>query len=176
MKSWIVLLAAAVLAIPIAIPVAAQNRGATRPKVDRPDGPVWQVIRKNCTQCHGSTTAPTFAIPAANFSIVTTPATHIPTTASCEVCHVGAGSSITTTPVGNGVFMLWSEDPRDWAPQNHSCDPNTAPRGLDLIALADIRRGEELTLDYATLRNPDAAPFACRCGAKNCRGTIRGSS
>ena len=34
-------------------PAPAQNRGATRPKVDRPDGPVWQVIRKNCTQCHG---------------------------------------------------------------------------------------------------------------------------
>ncbi len=34
-------------------PLIAQGRGATRPKVDRPDGPVWQVIRKNCTQCHG---------------------------------------------------------------------------------------------------------------------------
>src|SRR5215470_16641795 len=54
MKALLVLLAAAVLAIPIATPVAAQiGRGATRPKVDRPDGPVWQVIRKNCTQCHG---------------------------------------------------------------------------------------------------------------------------
>src|SRR5215510_5341968 len=37
----------------LAAPMAAQNRGAARPKVDRPDGPVWQVIRKNCTQCHG---------------------------------------------------------------------------------------------------------------------------
>src|SRR2546426_3814898 len=37
----------------LAAPVAAQNRAATRPKVDRPDGPVWQVIRKNCIQCHG---------------------------------------------------------------------------------------------------------------------------
>jgi len=36
-----------------AAPAAAQNRAATRPKVERPDGPVWQVIRKNCTQCHG---------------------------------------------------------------------------------------------------------------------------
>jgi mono/diheme cytochrome c family protein len=37
-----------------AVPLPAQiGRGATRPKVDRPDGPVWQVIRKNCTQCHG---------------------------------------------------------------------------------------------------------------------------
>ena len=40
-------------AAPMAAPLAAQNRGATRPKVERPDGPVWQVIRKNCTQCHG---------------------------------------------------------------------------------------------------------------------------
>src|SRR5262245_30079927 len=37
----------------MAAPVAAQNRGPARPKVERPDGPVWQVIRKNCTQCHG---------------------------------------------------------------------------------------------------------------------------
>jgi len=43
----------AALTASMAVPVAAQNRGATRPKVDRPDGPVWQVIRKNCTQCHG---------------------------------------------------------------------------------------------------------------------------
>jgi len=51
---WSVLLVAlAALAASIATPVAAQNRGPARPKVDRPDGPVWQVIRKNCTQCHG---------------------------------------------------------------------------------------------------------------------------
>jgi mono/diheme cytochrome c family protein len=41
------------LAVLLAVPAAAQNRAPTRPKVDRPDGPVWQVIRKNCTQCHG---------------------------------------------------------------------------------------------------------------------------
>ena len=57
----------------------------------------------NCAQCHGPTTAPTFAIPAANFSIVTEPANHVPTTAACESCHVGAGSSIAATPVPNGA-------------------------------------------------------------------------
>jgi mono/diheme cytochrome c family protein len=41
------------LAAFMTMPAAAQNRGPARPKVDRPDGPVWQVIRKNCTQCHG---------------------------------------------------------------------------------------------------------------------------
>jgi mono/diheme cytochrome c family protein len=50
----IVFAALAALAASMAAPVAAQiNRGVTRPKVERPDGPVWQVIRKNCTQCHG---------------------------------------------------------------------------------------------------------------------------
>src|SRR5690242_12040557 len=29
------------------------GRRPTRPQVTRPDGPVWQVIRKNCTSCHG---------------------------------------------------------------------------------------------------------------------------
>ena len=51
MKSILVVMAA--LAAFVAAPMAGQNRGAARPKVDRPDGPVWQVIRKNCTQCHG---------------------------------------------------------------------------------------------------------------------------
>ena len=56
----------------------------------------------NCAQCHG-TAAPSFAIPAANFAIVGLPSNHIPTSASCEVCHVGAGSSVTSLPVGNGA-------------------------------------------------------------------------
>jgi len=29
------------------------GRRPARPQVIRPDGPVWQVIRKNCTSCHG---------------------------------------------------------------------------------------------------------------------------
>jgi D-alanine-D-alanine ligase len=76
------------------------------------------------------------------------------------------------TAVGNGIFMLWDEDPREWAPQNHSCNPNTALRGLNVVATRDIRCGEELTIDYAKFANPDAASFVCRCGAENCRGGI----
>ncbi len=78
--------------------------------------------------------------------------------------------------VGNGVFTLWDEDPREWAPQNHSCEPNTAYSGLNVIALRDIWTGEELTIDYGTFANPEAPPFRCACGAENCRGTIRGVS
>ena len=37
-----------------AVPLMAQIGGrAARPKVQRPDGPVWLVIRNNCTACHG---------------------------------------------------------------------------------------------------------------------------
>src|SRR5262249_24933753 len=48
----VVLLTTAALTVSIATPLAAQ-RGATRPRVLMPDGPVRQIIRKNCTACHG---------------------------------------------------------------------------------------------------------------------------
>jgi hypothetical protein len=48
------LLVPALLAIALAPPVSAQiGRRPARPQVTRPDGPVWQVIRANCTACHG---------------------------------------------------------------------------------------------------------------------------
>jgi cytochrome c5 len=51
---WRWIIVAAALAVPLATPVAAQiGRRPARPQVTRPDGPVWQVIRKNCTMCHG---------------------------------------------------------------------------------------------------------------------------
>jgi SET domain-containing protein len=57
---------------------------------------------------------------------------------------------------------------------NHSCAPNLSPlkrRGrLWLVSKRRIAAGEELTLDYAV--HPDAVHVKCRCGAKNCRGTI----
>jgi SET domain-containing protein len=58
---------------------------------------------------------------------------------------------------------------------NHSCDPNctveTTARTIWIVAMRDIREGEELTYDYAYeaenyLHNP------CNCGAKNCCGYI----
>jgi cytochrome c5 len=43
-----------VLAALLALPLCAQiGRRPARPQVTRPDGPVWQVIRKSCTACHG---------------------------------------------------------------------------------------------------------------------------
>jgi D-alanine-D-alanine ligase len=78
-------------------------------------------------------------------------------------------------PVGKDVFILWDDRPEDWAPQNHSCEPNTGYRGLNVVALRPIETGEELTLDYATFMPATMRPFECRCGSARCRGTITGA-
>ena len=75
-------------------------------------------------------------------------------------------------PVGKDVYVLWDENPVNWAPQNHSCAPNTAYDGLNVIATRDIGQGEELTVDYALFIDESMEPFACQCGSENCRELI----
>ncbi|MCR6720229.1 MAG: SET domain-containing protein-lysine N-methyltransferase [Chitinophagaceae bacterium] len=76
--------------------------------------------------------------------------------------------------ISNEVFVLWDENPSEWSPQNHSCDANTGLDGLNVITLRPIRKGEELTLDYAQFLDTSMEPFECRCGAESCRGLING--
>ena len=78
-------------------------------------------------------------------------------------------------PVSEELFILWDEDPSEWAPQNHSCEPNTAFDGLDVFAVKTIEKEEELTLDYTVFLDENMEPFQCRCGAASCRGEIYGS-
>ncbi len=77
-------------------------------------------------------------------------------------------------PLSDEVYILWDENPTNWAPQNHSCNPNTTYKGLNVIAIKDIKINEELTLDYAQFLNENIEPFACRCGAVNCKGLVKG--
>src|SRR5580704_5444898 len=64
---------------------------------------------------------------------------------------------------------------------NHGCDPNcestTLNRRIFIEAIRTIQPGEELSYDYQIQRDADDAPnvdeiYACRCGAKNCRGSM----
>ncbi|MEI7614434.1 MAG: SET domain-containing protein-lysine N-methyltransferase, partial [Betaproteobacteria bacterium] len=66
-------------------------------------------------------------------------------------------------PLNAHVSLLWDDRPENWAPQNHSCDPNTRYSGLNVIAVRDIAAGEELTLDYATVCNEEMHAFECQC-------------
>ena len=77
-------------------------------------------------------------------------------------------------PLSKEVFLLWDNDPSGWAPQNHSCDPNTAYEGLNVVALRNIVKGEELTLNYATFLDENMEPFNCQCGSTNCCGLVTG--
>ncbi len=77
-------------------------------------------------------------------------------------------------PLSKEVFLLWDNNPCEWAPQNHSCLPNTAYNGLDVVATRNILKDEELTLDYASFLDENMEPFNCQCGAPNCRGLVTG--
>ena len=77
-------------------------------------------------------------------------------------------------PISDEVYAIWDEDPMAWAPMNHSCNPNTGYRGLDVVALRVIAAGEELTLDYGRMLNEHSASFTCQCGTTSCRGTVQG--
>ncbi|MBX2898968.1 MAG: SET domain-containing protein-lysine N-methyltransferase [Cyclobacteriaceae bacterium] len=77
-------------------------------------------------------------------------------------------------PISDEVYILWDNKPENWAPQNHSCAPNTLYDGLNLIALRDIEAEEELTLDYADLLDDNIQSFVCTCGHPNCRKVVSG--
>jgi SET domain-containing protein len=69
-------------------------------------------------------------------------------------------------------------EPEDTDYFNHSCSPNTGFRGqVFLVALRNIRRGEEVTFDYAMVVSPSvgcnvAFEMTCQCGAPECRRCI----
>ncbi|MDP6293722.1 MAG: SET domain-containing protein [Candidatus Woesearchaeota archaeon] len=54
---------------------------------------------------------------------------------------------------------------------NHSCEANTVVKDHADVALRDIKKGEEITSNYAE----DLAPgveMVCACGSKKCRKLI----
>ncbi|GEM_PF-498042 len=64
---------------------------------------------------------------------------------------------------------------------NHGCDPNchtvNTNRRIFIEALRTIQPGEELAYDYQIGRDDDDPKdvdviFACRCGARDCRGSM----
>ncbi len=83
--------------------------------------------------------------------------------------------------VDRGVVIDGGSNGNDARFINHSCDPNCESviddrRGF-IEAIRTIRPGEELTYDYQIGRDRGDPPdvdeiFACRCGARGCRGSM----
>ena len=59
---------------------------------------------------------------------------------------------------------------------NHSCTNNCDYNGTGLklwvIAIKDIKKGEEITADYGFGYDEDYKQFPCKCRSKNCCGYI----
>jgi SET domain-containing protein len=77
----------------------------------------------------------------------------------CMAIQIGNDRYIDTQPPGVLV--------------NHSCNPNAGIRGNKyLIALREIRKGEEIRYDYSTTMEEHSFTMQCLCGAPACRRTI----
>ena len=56
---------------------------------------------------------------------------------------------------------------------NHSCNPNSGIKGkVTMIALKDIKEGEEVTIDYSIIEGDYMWEMKCKCDESNCRGII----
>jgi SET domain-containing protein len=66
-------------------------------------------------------------------------------------------------------------DPKDSAVfLNHSCEPSCGIKGrVKITALKDIKKGEEITIDYSITEMDTLWHMDCNCGSKTCRKHIR---
>jgi hypothetical protein len=82
--------------------------------------------------------------------------------------------------VDDELYIKLDELPRNF---NHSCNPNAFIRGRnELVALKDIKKGEEITWDYSTSMNDNKEKInadgselwtcECNCTSTSCRGII----
>ena len=61
---------------------------------------------------------------------------------------------------------------------NHSCNPNVFfdTRTMQLVALKELRPGEEMTFFYPSTEWKMTQPFQCYCGQHGCLGQIKGAA
>lgn len=78
--------------------------------------------------------------------------------------------------IDEDLFILTAEDPEPNDCFNHSCDPNLGFSGqIGLVAMRDIRVGEELCFDYAMSDGGPYDEFECYCGSSICRKKVTGN-
>jgi hypothetical protein len=59
---------------------------------------------------------------------------------------------------------------------NHSCEGNCGfDEEGDFVAIRDIRKGEELSYDYALIESNPNFSMNCCCGSQKCRHTVTGN-
>lgn len=79
-------------------------------------------------------------------------------------------------PIGDGIYSTWKDDVETWRPIAHSCEPTAWFKFHEqtIIMRDDVKKGEEITLDYSTFLSEGDfdISFDCNCGHSNCRKKI----
>ncbi|MDE1825695.1 MAG: SET domain-containing protein [Candidatus Micrarchaeota archaeon] len=94
--------------------------------------------------------------------------------------HVDTDKTVRYVQIGQRLYV---DNSISWKIDyiNHSCNPNAgivvsfAKMGwvsVNLIAIKEIKKGQEVTFDYSTTMNEDKYQLECLCGAQDCRGKI----
>lgn len=76
--------------------------------------------------------------------------------------QVGYAKWIVPKPGSAGLYL------------NHSCNPNAGVRGKNkIVAMRNLKKGEEVTIDYALSETYPLWHMRCHCKAKNCRKIVK---
>ena len=88
-----------------------------------------------------------------------------------------AGSSYKTGPrwltIGKNTWISPLRS-NPWWFINHSCKPNAGLRGkVTVVAMKNIKKGNEITIDYSITEDDPFWQMKCECSHNNCRKAIR---
>lgn len=68
----------------------------------------------------------------------------------------------------------WIDPEKPYKFLNHSCSPTAGFKGrVTLVALRNMKEGEEITIDYSMVEGDPNWKMKCMCSEKNCRKVIR---
>jgi len=57
---------------------------------------------------------------------------------------------------------------------NHSCNPTAGVKGRNtIVAMRPLKKGDEVTIDYALSETYPLWHMSCICGSKNCRKVVK---
>jgi SET domain-containing protein len=83
----------------------------------------------------------------------------------CEIC-------CRCIQIGEYAWLYPEENSFGWY-LNHSCNPSCGIRNNKIIAIENIKKGGEITIDYSTTNNDMDWVMDCSCNSKDCRKKIR---
>jgi SET domain-containing protein len=92
-----------------------------------------------------------------------------------QLVRASADRQARSIQIEDDLYLMSGDEPEPGDMVNHSCDPTCGLAGqIVVVALRDVRVGEELTFDYAMCDGYPEVLFRCECGSQRCRGEVTG--